>query len=120
MKQIITEKDIVNLKGKFVVQLNNTHDEPDMTDNFRANPGFWLEKRISFIGVLYGVDGIPHIEPKEQLVIMNGLYYTHGIYTNEEFIFCWNHYLPGKSKNERYHRLLTNKELGWLLGELKQ
>lgn len=126
MKQVITEKDIKNLQGKFIVQLNDRHDEPCMANEFRKNPGFWLEKRISFVGCIYNWDGAPHLKPKESLIILNGLYYCHGIYTKEAFIEYFNDYVWDRvernetHKGERYHRLLTNKEMDWLNEELKK
>lgn len=133
MKQLITEKDIKLLTGKWVVQLNAEQNESCMAIKFAKNPGFWLEKRIFFVGVLYGSDGYPALKREhgpqnsEQWVILNGLYYTHGIYPIKEFIPYWNHYQFGKDpikweeyKDKRYHRLLTNKELDWLTEELKK
>jgi len=129
MKQIITEKDIKNLIGKFIVQLNDRHDEPCMATEFRRNPGFWLEKRISFIGTIYNYDGSPHLELEsgKKLLILNGIYYCHGIYDYEKFIEYFNNYVWTNRKGEvneehkgkRYHRLLTSKEMDWLNTELK-
>lgn len=132
MKQVITEKDINSLLGKFIVQLNASDDEPDYSARFRSNPGFWLEKRITFIGQLYGCDGYPAVKRDEEnttLIINNGFYYTHGIFSKEEFVTYFNHYILGVSpyqvggkdrKDTRYHRLLTDKELDWLTEELKK
>lgn len=128
MKQVITEKDINSLLGKFVVQLDARDDEPDYTARFRSNPGFWLEKRITFIGQLCSCDGYPAIKRDEEnttLIINNGFYYTHGVFSKEEFVTYFNHYITkevgGKDRTDaRYHRLLTNKELDWLNEELKK
>lgn len=133
MKQIITsEEDLKSLYGKFIVQLNATNSSPCMATEFKKNPGFWLEKRISFVGRLYGGDGYPFFSHKEvekddnkNLLILNGFYYCHGIYTNEQFIAYWNHYQFGEDpkkwdehRDTRYHRLLTPDELKWLMGQL--
>lgn len=127
MKQVITEKDIDSLVGKFIVQLDANCDEPDYTEKFKSNPYFWLEKRITFIGQLYGCDGYPAITVKEKtaLIINNGFYYTHGIFSKKDFVAYFNHYITeeigGKDRTDaRYHRLLTNKELDWLNEELKK
>ena len=129
MKQIITEADIKSLVGKFIVQLNDYQTEPDYSKEFRANPGFWLEKRITFIGYLYGSDGYPSLKSDGTYIINNGFYYTHGIFTQEKFVEYFNDYLIGINPHEvggkdrkgtRYHRLLTDKELDWLNEELKK
>lgn len=116
MKQVINKEDIVNIVGKWVVQLTNEQENFKLTDS--QNDGFWLEKRISFVGRLYGVDGYPNVkfENKEELIIMNGLYYTHCVKTPDEFVKFFNEYTNG----ERFHRLLTTKELDWLNERLKR
>jgi len=120
MKQIITKEDLPNIIGKFIVQLNDYQTSPDMTESFIKNSGFWLEKRISFIGTLYGASGSPYVSTKKgALIIINGMYYTHGVHSEEEFVEYFNNYLKGH-EGERYHRLLTAKELDWLTGELKK
>jgi hypothetical protein len=132
MKQVITKDNIDDLVGRFIVQLCDYDTEDDYSDRFRENPYFWLEKRITFIGRLYGCDGYPAIKrdkEKTSLYINNGIYYTHGIFSKEEFISYFNDYLIGKNpyeiggkdrKGTRYHRLLTDKELDWLNEELKK
>lgn len=116
MRQIITEKDIKQIIGKFIIQLNEEDEHIDIT---KGNVGFWLEKRISFVGYLYGFDGAPHIkcEKDQKYIILNGLYYTHGVYTIEEFSNYFNYGYKGKRK--RFHRLLTKKELKWLFKHLR-
>lgn len=129
MKQLITEKDIPSLVGRFIVQLNHDYNEPDYSSVFKQNPGFWLEKRITFVGYLYGTDGYPDMKTsgKETFIINNGFYYTHGIFTPEKFVRYFNDYVFGddpekqeSTKGKRYHRLLTDKELDWLTEELKK
>lgn len=122
MKQIITEKDLDNLIGKFVVQLDEYQDEPCMVSKFRSNSGFWLEKRISFLGVIH--KGDVHIkkgelEISESKIILNGFYYCRGVYSKKDFVEYFNNYLKG-NEGKRYHRLLTHKELDWLNEELKK
>ena len=128
MKQVITTKDIKTLQGHFIVQLNKDQDSPCMAGKFEANPGFWMEKRISFVGCIYGSDGAPYIKPDESLVILNGIYYCHGIYTQALFVDYFNDYVWTDSKGvvnednkgKRYHRLLTGNELDWLNKQLKK
>ncbi|HOD09931.1 MAG TPA: hypothetical protein PKH91_04225 [Flavobacterium sp.] len=123
MKQIITEKDIPSLVGRFIVQLNNDDTEADYTEVFRKNPFFWLEKRISFISYIntFGLSEISGKKERKSYIVFNGFYYSHGVYkTPEEFVFKFNHYVDGDSKDTRYHRLLTNRELDWLNEELKK
>lgn len=129
MKQVITEKDIPSLVGRFIVQLNADHTEPDYSKLFREHPGFWLEKRITFIGHFYGSDGHPALknEDNQKYIINNGLYYTHGIFTVEGFVKYFNDYIFNddpetieRCQGKRYHRLLTDKELDWLTEELKK
>jgi len=129
MKQVITEKDIPSLVGRFIVQLNADHTEPDYSKTFRESPGFWLEKRITFIGYLYGCDGYPGIKVKDKgtFVVNNGFYYTHGVFSPEQFVKYFNDYVFSddpetieRCKGKRYHRLLTDKELDWLTEELKK
>jgi len=98
MKQIITKDEVQNLSGKFVVQLNN--DTPNKTID-EGNWGFWEEKRISLI-----VGRSFH-----------GFYYTHhSCETDEEFAEYFNNYVD----NNRFHRLLTSKEIDFLCKKLKE
>lgn len=118
MRQLITREDIEKIIGRWIVQLDSKNGDIDLTHS--DNDGFWLEKRISFIGNLYGSDGHPHVEFKNKasLIIANGICYSHGVFTPEEFVEYFNNGHNGKS--ERYHRLLTNKELDWLNEHLKK
>lgn len=119
MRQLITEKDVNNIVGRWVVEIDNTLERENFKLTESKNDGFWLEKRISFVGTIYSIDGAPHIklERKKSFIIMNGIYYTHGVYTPEEFVEYFNN--GYKSKKERFCRLLTNKELDWLNERLK-
>ncbi len=121
MRQIINEKDIKDVIGRWVIQLNDKDEHIDITKT--ENPGFWLEKRISFVGCLYGVDGYPHIKPKkgEQYIILNGIYYCHGVKSHEEFPAFFNTCHPHYQEEGRgrFHRLMTRKELDWLNDQLK-
>ena len=114
MRQIITVKDIKALTGKFVIQLNA--DKEDIDIRYEGSAGFWLEKRIAFVGIIdiIGEDKLKNRFQKQKnpTVILNGLYYCQGTYTAEEFVSIWNDGYQGKK--ERFYRLLTNKELDWL------
>lgn len=118
MKQTITLDSLTEITGKWIIQLNTDNQENiDITKS--ENPGFWLEKRISFVGRLYNSDGNPHIKfenGRGEFIIANGLYYCHGVYTREEFVEHFNNCYEGK----RFHRLLTSKELDWLNEYLKK
>ena len=116
MKIIISEKDIVNIIGRWIIQLNNDQSDVDITKS--ENPGFWLEKRISFVGTIYGFDGSPNIvfKNKESLIVLNGIYYCHGVKTPEQFV----EYFNNACERDRFHRLLTNKEHDWLNEQLKK
>lgn len=119
MKQTITIDSLNQVTGKWIIQLCNNQENVDITKS--ENPEFWLEKRISFIGRLYNSDGYPHIKfenGKGEFIIMNGVYYCHGVYTREEFVEYFNN--GYESRKERFHRLLTSKELDWLNEHLKK
>lgn len=118
MRQIITKKDIKNVIGKWVVQLDERQSDMCLTES--KNDGFWLEKRISFVNCIYGVDAVPHYKPKEKIIIMSGIYYCKGFYTEDEFVTWFNDApIYNKERDGRFHRLLTNKELDWLNDKLK-
>jgi hypothetical protein len=121
MKQIITKKDIPYLQGRFIVELNIDQDEPDYSAEFRKNPEFWLEKRISFVShtSAFDIKKISGVKIDKSLVSLSGFYYSHGVFTEDDFVEFFNNYL-GDSKYKRYHRLLTTKELDWLNEELKK
>jgi hypothetical protein len=103
MKLILqTEKDVQNLHGKWVVQINTNN--PDVEIN-EQNWSFYSEKRISFIQNLNFI----------------GLWYNHGeCKTWEEFAFKFNHYTEGKHKDSRFYRLLNNREIDLLCKKFKE
>lgn len=121
MRQIITKADIRRLVGKFIVQL--TFDQIDIDIIHAGNNGFWMEKRIAFVGILdllgeHILDTEDKNEKraaKEPYVILNGLYYCQGAYTHDEFVDKFN-----GVDGERFYRLLTNKELDWLNTQQKE
>ncbi|MCK4500607.1 hypothetical protein KAU11_08915 [Candidatus Babeliales bacterium] len=118
MRQIITKKDIKNIIGKWVVQIDGKRCDMDLTRS--ENDGFWLEKRISFVNCIYGVDAVPHYEPRQKMIIMSGVFYCKGFYTEDEFVTWFNDAsIYNKNGNSRFHRLLTNNELDWLNERLK-
>ncbi len=98
MKMTITANDVKNLTGKFIVQLNS--DDPDC--DIKKDWEFYKEKRISFVSELN----------------MIGFYYNHGSFdTTEEFV---NYFNTPNGKDERFHKLLTNKELDFVLSKIKE
>jgi hypothetical protein len=114
MRQLINKNDIKKLIGRWIIQLTN--EEEDFTLLESKNDGFWLEKRISFVGAIHKIDQFPDVfVNRENRIIMNGLYYCHGIFTEEEFIQFFNNYI----NEQRFHRLLTHKELDWLNDRIK-
>jgi hypothetical protein len=103
MKIIVqSEKDVLALHGKWVVQINTETPDVRITEQ---NWDFYAEKRISFIR------GLKFI----------GLWYDHGNYkTWEDFAFKFNHYVEGDAKGTRFHRLLTNREIDLLCKKFKE
>lgn len=122
MRTTININDIEKITGKWVVQLNDRQEDFDLTTT--NNDGFWLEKRISYASILYGCDGYPQIKelPHDQLVVLSGIYYAHGIYSKEEFVDWFNNCMPlyNKEGKGRFMRLLTPNELDWLNEKLKE
>lgn len=105
MKMQITKEDVSGLTGKFIIQLDEVTEEnptPHITiteENWR----FMKEKRISFVCEL-------------KLV---GYYYIHKEFkTVNDFVDYFNNYLKN-CPNERYHRLLTSKEIDFISNKLK-
>ena len=97
MKMIITENDVKNLSGKFALQLK--HEESDVILN-DSNWLFMEEKRLFFIS---------------GLTICPKFAYWQETFENEEaFVKYWN------NTKGRFHRLLTNAELDFLLKKLKE
>lgn len=93
---ISTEKDINCLNGKWVVQLDNNNNNPDVDITDSKNWNFYSEKRISLvIGKM-----------------MVGLYYIHSNHIHDDlFIECFNN--PNKD-GTRFYRLLTSREIDHL------
>lgn len=117
MRMVINKGDIKNIVGRWIVQLTNEQENSSLLES--KNDEFWLEKRIFFVGSLYGADGIPTLtsfKSGESFVIVNGIYHTKGIYNEDQFVEFFNNYSDGK----RFHRLLTTKELDWLNEHLKK
>lgn len=98
---LLSQKDVESLNGKWIVQVNT--DNPDFIINDN-NWDFVSEKRLSLVTGLR----------------MTGLWYDHGDFkTWEEFAFKFNHYSNGDSKDKRFHRLLTNKEVDFICEKFK-
>ena len=125
MREVITKNKIKNVIGNWIVQLNDYQEGFKLTES--KNIGFWLEKRISFVGCIYGTDALPYFKPDygQQLIILNGLYYCHGVYTHDDFVKYFNEGAPvysGETREKgkgRFHRLLTTKEVDWLTEQIK-
>jgi hypothetical protein len=97
---LLSEKDVSALSGKWIVQVNANNPDYEITE---SNWSFVSEKRLSLVTGLR----------------MTGLWYDHGDFkTWEEFAFRFNHYSE-KSKDERFHRLLTNKEIDFICEKFK-
>jgi hypothetical protein len=103
MKNILlSEKDVRNLNGKWILQVNI--EQPDSTIT-EENWDFVSEKRLSLVTNLR----------------MTGLWYDHGDFkTWEEFAFRFNHFDDGDSKDKRFHRLLTNREIDFVCKKFKE
>lgn len=116
MRQIISLPDVDKIVGQFIVQLGVDQEHVDITVG--DNPGFWLEKRICFVSRLYYGDGFPVVKLNkgEDYIILNGFYYNHGVYTQEQFVERFNSCYEGK----RFYRLLTKKEIDWLAKVMKE
>jgi len=122
MRQLITLKDInKEIIGRWIIQLNEENEHADII--YGSNDDFWLEKRIAFVGQLdiIGRGFLKEEYKKEALIVLNGLYYCHGIFTREEFVLWFNSCLPiyDEVNDKRFYRLLTNKEIDWLTVKLK-
>lgn len=102
MKIILqSEKDVQSLNGKWIIEINS--EEPDYTIT-ESNWFFVKEKRLSLVTGLR----------------MTGIWYDHGDFkTWEEFAFKFNHYNE-KYKDERFYRLLTDKEIDFICKKFKE
>ena len=103
-----TEKDLQMLQGKFVLQVNS--NEPDKT-LMDFDWGFVKEKRLKFVCGKGFADLYGNVDDYE---------------TFEQFQRVFNNFLfdymlkEGKTDGGRFHRLLTNRELDFLLQKLKE
>jgi len=102
MKMILlSKKDVEALNGKWILQVDTNNPDYTITED---NWGFVSEKRLSLVTGLR----------------MTGLWYDKGDFkTWEEFAFKFNHYIEGDSKDKRFHRLLTNKEIDFICAKFK-
>jgi hypothetical protein len=101
----ISPEEVNNLTGKFIIQLDTPREGRSFHKTINEeNWGFIKEKRLSFVCGL----------------TWQGFYYEHKKFkTAEEFSEYFNNYLE-EYKGERYHRLLTSKELDFILNKMKQ
>ena len=99
---LLSQKDVEAINGHWVLEVNA--NDPDYTIT-ESNWNFVSEKRLSFVSRYR----------------FTGLYYDHGSYnTWEEFAFKFNHYHEGDSKDARFYRLLTSRELDFINEKFKQ
>lgn len=97
---LLSQKDVDSLNGKWILQVDAHRPDYEIT---AENWGFVSEKRLSFVSRYR----------------MTGLWYDHGDFkTWEEFAFKFNHYMESH-KDERFHRLLTNKEIDFICEKFK-
>ena len=97
MRLIITEKDVSDLLGKFIIEINDESEDSFVLND--SNWDFYKEKRISLVNGL----------------TLQGFYYTHNTFENkDEFVLRFN------PRNGRFRRLLTSKELDFMCEKLKQ
>ncbi len=97
MKQTITIEDISRLLGRFIIQVDT--DKPVFLNEVKKDAlEFYIVKRVSFI--------CSH----EGLILKSDLFGNTFGYTKEKFVEVFNEYL-GDSKGQRYHRLLTQREM---------
>lgn len=126
MRQLITEKDLNNLVGRFVVRVSEEDPDIDLSQVKDNRAGFWLEKRISFVGTLdllarkYLDERFQRKgdDAKERIMVLNGIYYCHGIFTSSEFIDYFHRGYD--NKGETFMRLLTVREMDWLNDQMKK
>lgn len=106
----ISKEDVRHLSGKFIIQISSDGEDVVLCD---SNWPFYREKRISFICGLQWA----------------GFYYNHMSFeTEEEFVMYFNDYLTVKTKpedvekrrGERFHRLLTSKEIEFVCNKMKE
>ena len=106
---IINKLDIKNLEGRFIIMLDPKDEGFDIRES--ENPEFWLEKRIKFISSVYNPS-----KNEDVKIILAGFYGTTQQFNEDEFVEHFNKPYNG----ERFHRLLTNKELDWLVKIMKE
>lgn len=103
-----TEKDLQMLQGKFVLQVNTNEPDKVLMD---FDWVFVKEKRLKFVCGKGFADLHGNVDDYE---------------TFEKFQRVFNNYLldymvkEGKTDGGRFHRLLTNKELDFLLQKMKE
>lgn len=105
MKMIIqSEEDLQMLQGKFVLQVDSNEPDKSLMD---YNWGFVKDKRLKLVCGKGFVDLYGYISSYD---------------TFEKFQKVFNSYSFGDTlvEGERFHRLLTNKELDYLLGKMKE
>jgi hypothetical protein len=100
-----SEKDVMSLTGKWIIQINTS--EPD-TVLCEKNWSFMSEKRISLV---IGK-------------VMQGLYYTHNTFdTWADFAERFNNYSfkhDASLAGTRFHRLLTSAEIDFMCKKFKE
>lgn len=104
MQMKITENDVPDLIGKFIVQIDTTHPDTEICSSWN----FYSEKRIKL--VTYDINNN---------LVLQGLYYCNKKFdSKEEFVEYFNNYINGSQK--RFHRLLYSDELEYMFKQFQQ
>lgn len=110
MKLIITQNDLNKIVGRFIIQLNTGDNEIQYLNDSTCNLDFYLTKRIYFISWGINIDSI----------IKSDLFGNSYELTIERFLEIFNDYKHSDKSGDRYHRLLTSKELDIVFKFLKE
>ena len=110
MRILITEKDLSKIVGRFVVELEKEKEYSDIRSDFH------LEKRIRFVSLFstYSIVKKSKRDPKS-MILLSGVYGSDYCIKKDRFIKDFN----GEGR-DRFYRLLTSRELSWLLEEMKK
>lgn len=109
MQHIInTEKDLENIQGKFVIQINFTEPDKTLMD---FNWAFVKEKRLKMVVGFGFVDLFGGQRDYESFDRFKKIFNQYLYKLEEE---------NGGIGGERFHRLLTGKEIDYLAQKLKE
>ena len=110
MKLTITKADLPKIVGRFIIQLNTGDKEIQYLTDEKCNLDFYLSKRVSLI--TWGVT--------KDYIIECDLYGNPFEIQTERFLEIFNDYKFDDKSGERYHRLLTSKELDIVFKFIKE